>query len=268
MKKLKSFFIFCLVLTILFTNTISCFAYETDYDFLLNHGFSKDFLDSLTDEMLSRMRNGIGNDEVVSINTEIVYLSEKTNDNQQSRGTISENSLKLIITSSTICKLNTNSITRVLVSMTWEWEQGKPFIKNEDAIAVNWNSDIFCFYADSFWSMDLYKTLEVQEWKVLNEYTSPQELNQGGLGFLTELCSTSDQVGLYVGGQALFFLNPTEPMYVGKTHCTTININYVHDRSILPMSITFAYKGLAIEIEPSRNAYDSLAKACNVEFTR
>ena len=53
-----------------------------------------------------------------------------------------------------------------------------------------------------------------------------------------------------------------------KTHGTAINVNYVHDRSVLPMSISFAYKGLAIEIEPSRNAYDSLAKACNVEFTR
>ena len=55
---------------------------------------------------------------------------------------------------------------------------------------------------------------------------------------------------------------------VRKTPGTAINVNYVHDRSVLPMSISFAYKGLAIEIEPSRNAYDSLAKACNVEFTR
>lgn len=128
-KKLKSLFVFCLVLTFLFLNTFSCFAIETDYDFLLNCGFSKDYLDSLTDEMLSRMRIGIGHDEVASINTETVYLSENTSENLQARGTISEDSLKLIITSSTICKLNTNTITSVLVSVTWEWYNKKPYVK-------------------------------------------------------------------------------------------------------------------------------------------
>lgn len=268
MKRFKSLFTFCLVLTIFFSTIIPCFAVETDYDFLLNCGYSKEYLDSLTNETLARMRQGIGNDVVTSINLETVYLSENTTENAQSRGTISEESLKLNISASKICKLNTSTVTRVLVAVTWEWDYNKPLVKKEDAIAVNWNSDIFYFYADSFYSVDLYKTFETQEWKVLNEYTAPQELNQGGLGFFTELCSNSNYVPMYVGGQALFFLNPVEPMYDGKTHGTAININYVHDRSILPMSISFAYKGLAIEIEPSRNAFDSLAKACNVEFTR
>ncbi len=268
MKKLKSFFIFCLVLTILFTNTISCFAYETDYDFLLNRGFSKDFLDSLTDEMLYRMRNGIGNDEVASINTETVYLLENTSANPQARGTISEDSLELNISATTICKQNTSTITRVLLTVTWEWGLSKPLIKKDDAISVNWNSDVFYFHANVFYSVDLYKTYEAEEWKILNEYTAPQELNQGGLGFLTKLSDWGNYTPMYVGGQAIFFLNPTEPMYEGNTHGTGINVNYVHNRSILPMSINFVYKGFGIEIEPSRNAFDSIAKACNIEFTR
>lgn len=103
-----------------FFNTFSCVAIETDYDFLLNHGFSKDFLDSLTDEMLSEMRTSIGNDEVVSINTETVYLSENTSENLQARGTISEDSLELNIIATTICKQNTSTITRVLAIVTWE----------------------------------------------------------------------------------------------------------------------------------------------------
>lgn len=268
MKKLKSFFIFCLVLTILFTNTISCFAYETDYAFLLNHGFSKDFLDSLTDEILSGMRTSIGNDEVVSINTETVYLSENVTDNLQARGTISEDSLKLNISAATICKQNTSTITRVLVAITWEWYNKKPYVKKEDAIAVNWNSDIFYFHADSFVSMDLYKIFESSEWEIYNEYSSPKELNQGGLGFLTKLFNDSSPLPMYIGGQAMFLLNPTEPMYIGNTHGTGVNVNYVHNRSILPMSISFVYEGFGIEIDPSREAFDSIAKSCDIEFSR
>ncbi len=57
-------------------------------------------------------------------------------------------------------------------------------------------------------------------------------------------------------------------MYVGNTHGTGINVNYVHNRSILPMSISFVYEGFGIEIDPSREAYDTIAKACDIEFTR
>lgn len=268
MKKLKSLFVFLFSFNISFFNTFSCVAIETDYDFLLNHGFSKDFLDSLTDEMLSEMRTSIGNDEVVSINTETVYLSEDTSANPQARGTISEDSLELNISATTICKQNTSTITSVLAIVTWEWALNKPFAKKEDAISVNWNADVFYFYSNSFYSVDLFKSYETAEWNILNEYTSPLELNQGGLGFLTEIASTASPIPMYVGGQALFFLNPTEPMYVGNTHGTGINVNYVHNRSILPMSISFVYEGFGIEIDPSREAYDTIAKACDIEFTR
>lgn len=268
MKKIKSILCICLIFVLLFSMTVPCFATQSDYDFLLNCGFSKEYLDSLTVEILSRMRNGIGNDILVSTEIETIYLSENTNDNMQSRGTISENSLELKISASKICKKDTTTITRVLVLVTWEWYDRKPAVRKEDAIAVNWNSDIFYFHADSFYSMDLYKYVEDEDWIIHDELSSPKELNQGGLGFFTKLYNDSAPLNLYVGGQAIFFLNPSEPIYDGKTHGTGINVNYVHDRSVLPMSITFTYKSYSIAIETSREAFDSLAKSCNVEFTR
>lgn len=70
MKKIKSLVAVVCSLALLFLSAVPAFAsaqQQSPYDFLLSCGYSASFLDALSEEMLLKIYNAIGDNEVVGV---------------------------------------------------------------------------------------------------------------------------------------------------------------------------------------------------------
>jgi|GEM_PF-3694763 len=262
MKIIRSLLSATISLVIIILNIVPAFAFETAYDSLLQYGYSQNFLDSMSNEIIERMANQIGNDEeITNIYVKTVYLNE--NNGMQTYGMISEDSLALDISVAEICKKETNIITRVLVSISWDWAGTRPLQRFQDGITVNWDANLFAFYQDSFLAQDYGKSDEDEEWEVEGEYKRPAHHAQGGLGFYSQMSTTKKRTA----GAAIFLLEPKISIVSGSSEVTEINVNYVHDRSFLiPLNIGFNTIGLNVGFSINGNSYDEAADSVNFRY--
>ncbi len=111
---------------------------------------------------MQKMVDAIGDGYVDNIEIEQCSLSESTN---MSRSLIDEDDLNLQIATAIICKSGTTNITGVLISASWEWAEGKPSYRGKDAIAINWNYNVFSYEADTFYAVDVYKSNASDDWR-------------------------------------------------------------------------------------------------------
>lgn len=224
MKKIKALSSFIISVVFILTLIIPCFAEQTDYDFLLSCGYSAEFLDKLPKESYSRMRDAIGNYDVFVFEDD---LDEKPN---MARGAIDEEHLALDLEVAQLCQKDTNIINGYLVAATWTWAEGKPINNlNQDLISINWNAELLNIAGDgAFYSQDWYKESASGEEIVFRECTTPAASSQGGVGFYTELKWGKS----FLGGGMLLILETSQPMYVGSSYSSSINMEYAHDFSI------------------------------------
>lgn len=264
MKKFNKFFSIILALIIIILSVIPSFATESSYDFLFENGFSQNFLESIPDEMIEKLANQISNDvEITNVYRKTIYLYEDKSSKTQPRGAISEASLVLEIDAIEICKKDTDIINSVLVAISWDWAGTKPFQRWQDALTVNWDSNLFSFSEDSFYSVDSGKNNEDDEWIAEFEYTRASYHEQGGLGFYSKQSAKYERTA----GAAVFFLLPRVPMVSGSSQVTEINVNYVHDRSFLfPLNINFNTAGFQVCFDINRNSYDEAADSVNFRY--
>lgn len=224
MKRAKA--LTSVILSIVFFTTfiVPCFAEQTDYDFLLNCGYSAEFLDKLPKENYSRMREVIGNCDVTVIDD---YSNEKTN---MARGAIAEEDLDLELVVAEICQKDTNIINLYLVTATWAWAEDKPINNlNQDLITINWNAELLNIVAEGgFVSQDWYRESASSEKVVIRDCTTPAASSQGGVGFYTKL----EWGKSFLGGNALLLLETSIPMYKGTSHSSSVNMEYGHDFSL------------------------------------
>lgn len=238
----KSFFSLVLCISLLVVSVIPAFAAveeKSNYNFLLEQGFSESFLNKQTDEYLQKMVDFIGDNEIGDIETTVTRLYDS---DIATFGSINSSSLSLEIVSSAICKSGSNKIESILVSVEWEWAANKPAYRGKDAIAINWNSSVFA-YANGFYGQDVYKSNAGDDWTIFKEYDTLAKSNQGGIGHWTDLKA----VKKYVGGGMLFVLTPTSTMYKGSNYTTTINVEYAHSPVALSgLSISAAGVGIGL----------------------
>lgn len=253
-----------LVCILIFLTTVTGYAVEpaeSPYEALLQKGFTAEYLDSFTEQMIFEMYNVIQDNEVAYFQSETVFLTEG-NDGIQLQGMISQNSLKLEITAAAICRKNTNIITGVLVVITGEWSTGKPFYRRDDAVTVNWDPSLFTFIEDSFYAQECGRGDTDDEWICENEYTRPAEYVQGGLGYYTKLSGTYFTAGF----SSMFIIEPRISMIAGESKNTAINVNYVHDRSLWPLTIGFSVNGYSVGFEITGDGFDKAADTCNFRY--
>lgn len=183
---------------------------------------------------------------------------------------ISSNSLSLSIVSAEIYRKDTNIITSVMVMVMieWIWLNGKPTIRMTDSIAVNWDSSIFYLSSDGFFSQDKWRLLGIDSWAISNEYTRPAESNQGGIGYYTRLTSDPN-FRTEVGGDTLIILEPNAPMYSvsNPPYGTSINVNYVHNRSLVIPTLSFSKTGTTVSIDTILLS-DSASATSNFRYAR
>lgn len=183
---------------------------------------------------------------------------------------ISSYSLSLSIVSAEIYRKDTNIITSVIVMVMieWIWLNGKPTIRMTDSIAVNWDSSIFYLSSDGFFSQDKWRLLGIDSWAISNEYTRPAESNQGGIGYYTRLTSDPN-FRTEVGGDTLIILEPNAPMYSvsNPSYGTSINVNYVHNRSLVIPTLSFSKTGTTVSIDTILLS-DSASATSNFRYAR
>ena len=256
--------IFALTLSVIWMFTLGIYSSAednsvSDYQFLINQGYDEDYLDNLSEGAMQRMVELIGDGYVSDIEvTKTVFSSN----NSLTRDNINPDNLILEISTGTICQYGTNIITCILVSVTWEWGRWDPLYRGKDAIAVNWDEDLFIYSEDSFYAEDVYRFFKVNDWTVLNSSDIFSIANQGGIGYYTDL----EEWMTYVGGTMIFLLEPTEYMVEGNTYRTSITVEYAHEKSALT-GLSFSYKNFGIGIS-WENECDTMADTSTIKFSR
>ncbi len=217
---------------------------QSNYDFLLSQGYHANSLDNLTDSMMQKMVDAIGDNYVADIE---VKKYTGFNSAGLTRGTIDRDNLSFDIAVSTVANIHTNYITGVYITLSWEWVANKPLYRGQDAITLNWDKDVFSF--GTFVSYDLYKSNAGDDWSVFREVPDAAEVIQGGIGYYTDLKAFVK----YVGGNSLIVLVPKSPITVGTTLSTNINALYAHETSAISglgltildfgVSVSWLYEG-------------------------
>ncbi len=242
MKKNKRILAVVCVMTLLCLSIFpASAAQESPYEFLLRCGYSEEVLNTLPEDILLKIYNEIGDNEVIDVKEEVYYLDEGgVLSAVNPLGTIESSSLKITIGTGVINKKGTDQITGCLYSALWEWADNKPLIRIKDAVTVNWDASIFRL--SSFYAQDLGKNSQSEEFTIIKDYGDLSESNQGGLGHFTQLSSSYS----YVGGGMLVLLAPNAPMYNGDNYGTAINFNYVHNRNPLGLGLSFSLDGFGV----------------------
>ncbi len=242
-------------------------------DSLAAEGLSMGYLQSLTDSHIAMLyRDSYEYD--FSYEEKTVFMDENTDDNISSSevtplGHIDESMFKLKISRVTYLDVN-NRVSKVNIVINYEWLKD-PMIKKTDGISVNWDNSLFTFQADSFYSYDIL--VLAGESKKRNENTVPDLAQQGGIGYSAVL-GFNISAGAIIGrakGTASFYLLPTNLIYQSSSSSggsvSSINVNYVHDRTPLFGSISFTYAGFGVSISaPALN--DSSSASLNFYYKR
>lgn len=128
--------------------------------------------------------------------------------------------------------------------------------------------------AGSFKAIDYKKTVNSGgEWFAAYTYNNPVALTQGGLGYIARLSYSEQALGQSVGasahkGSASFILLPAVPMYyVKNAYTTSINVQYVHNKNLGSLSVSFDVLGAGVSVDVF-GLSDSVAKSLVVYYTR
>lgn len=264
------------------TLTTETITVDDKIDYLISHGMPEDFLENKDAEAIEYIYNSLYGEEFQFLGTETIKMSETSLSSEVlPLGVISESDMVLgISTSITLTSQGSKKVIKeVMVFVDYEWFNGKPMICKEDGISVNWDSGLFGFKPGSFHSSDYKKFLyeeygayKVSDWINSDYQINPTTINQGGLGYVVYLNrgnpppNTKDLYG--AKGNARFTLQPLGTIYDGNSRNTFINVEYAHNKNILPLvKIGFSCVGANVTIDLSTDSKDYVAKAIGVKYS-
>lgn len=256
-----------LVIVMCFTWFVPAFASTSPYEELQEKGFPAEYLDALTDDFLLKLCNELGDNDVDILSFEIQHLKETgSTTTVQPYGNISKDDMDLYVLAAAIYSSGTNKISGVLVTVNWEWKDGKPFFRLNDSISINWDSSVLYLASDGFYSRDKWRLTGINDgWVTTTEYTSPAVSNQGGVGYYTDLAYDAN-FNTDPGGDTMLILDPCSPMYRGSNNGTSINVNYVHNKILLTPSLSFSKSGPSVNINGSI-INDSASDTANIRYS-
>lgn len=256
-----------LVVVMCFTWFVPAFASTSPYEELQKKGFPTEYLDALTDDFLLKLCNELGDNDVDILSFGIQHLKETSSTTTvQPYGNISDDDMDLYALAAAIYSKGTNKISGVLVTVSWEWKNAKPFFRLNDSISINWDSSVFYLSSNGFYSRDKWRLTGINDaWVTTAEYTNPALSNQGGVGYYTDLHYDSS-FNTDPGGDTMLVLAPCSPMYRGSNNGTSINVNYVHNKILLTPSLSFSKSGPSVNITSSI-INDSTSRTANIAYS-
>jgi len=257
MKTLKALTSIIICIIIVFTSSAVSYAVNTEsesYKILLEHGFSEDYINNLTDTMIDKMAETIKKesdpeyvsdyDWLVSVGIPEEFISGLTESalkqiksalgdskvstlDYQSESAISNSNSDLPVKTLSVqlTDKSDKSVVGETVCIYWEWPINKPLIRTEDFITASWNKDTFCYNADSFYAEDYRRNDLNDKWTVSDSYKELSRISLNSLGHWTKLYTTKNQVGGFI----IFSLLPTHPINSETDYDRDVDIVYTHE---------------------------------------
>lgn len=274
MKKTKSILAIAFALIFMSLSVLPSFAVlanstETPYEHLLKCGYTEEFLNSISEEMLLKIYEATADNVVANVEESVIYLDEEGVPYLSNPlGTIDSNSLKIEIKIYELFKKDTNQLGGLLYTAEWEWGKNKPQVRHKDAITVNWDNNVFG--QEIFWAQDTARNSLSEEKIVLQGYDAPQNANQGGIGHSNDISFTYNYN--YVGGGMIICLDPSQPMFKSPNankniYNTKIYFNFVHNRNPLGLGVSITPGGFGFTID-SGALSDSISKSKGYSFSK
>lgn len=186
--------------------------YISDYDWLISVGVPEEFIDSLTESSLKKIRAYLSVGKVYALD---YSKGNKTNN-----------------TDVTVKRLNVQLIDETdgcvkseVVCAYWEWKLNTPLIREDDYICAKWNKDIFCYDSDSFYAEDYRRNKVDSPWTASDSYTALASITIDSLGHWAKIFGAKKQAG----GFMIFNLVPTHPIDYTADYDRSIEIEYTHE---------------------------------------
>ncbi len=255
MKKMKALISVIICIIIVFTTSAVSYAVNTEgesYKILLEHGFSEDYINNLTDTMIDKMAETIKEESdpeyitdyalLVSYGLPEELIKNLTDSSlKKLRDALEGNKISAVDYTAenetnnsdvTVKKLsvqlydkNSSTVNGEVVCIYWEWATNKPLIREEDYITASWNKDIFCYNADSFYAEDFSRDNTTEKWSVSESYSTLAHISHSSIGHWTTVFGAKKQAG----GVAIFSLSPTQPINAEEDYDRKIDITYTHE---------------------------------------
>ncbi len=201
---------------------------KTDnFDLLVSYGYSEDFLSKLTDTAYENLLFSVSGYEISDVSIEVLYLPDNTAENAE---------IILQRVTAVLKDADSSKIMGEAICLYWEWTDTPPVIREEDQISVQWNKDLFCYEADSFYAEDYSKDSADDPWTVSQSYTTLAHVNNNSLGHWTDLEAFDD----YLGGVMIFNLSATSPLDADSAYNDRVHIEYTHEAETLRAVLYFA----------------------------
>lgn len=289
MKVFRKFLTVCFAFAVAISCSMLTSAETTDetfevsvdekIEYLLSRGVPKSLIDDSNPMFINDMYTNFYGQDIIYLGSKTSTLSETKHPTNMSpySGYIPDSDMEFTVhTYANLVKDSTGTryrVDRVDVYINYEWTKGKPKLRSKDGISVNWESSLFSFKQDSFHSYDRKLSPLKNYWVISNQLTNPTTLNQGGLGYITNLeYGETDFDGTLLGslaikGNANFSLLPkSNSFYLSpETNNTTICAEYVHNTSLIN-TIGFSYNGFGITIKAPTSS-DSTTAAFTLYYS-
>lgn len=275
MKSFQKFVSYLLVFILVFIFPITSLTFDVSSNSirntLLDMGVPSSFIENKEDCDLYVLFNKLNGRNFHFYDSETVYLNTSDySGDVMPCGSLSEDDMTLTITKVDFTEYDSevgmNFLEEVMVFIDYRWlKQNAPFVKKDDGISVNWDSNVFTYLPGSFSATDYYMA-SLGVWSAGPTNNNPYIITQGGLGYYADLGYVLDSITHK--GTAFFSLVPRDPntYKYANGNATNINVQYVHDKTPLVGSISFTVYGVGISINaPVMN--DSAAKSIIYHYT-
>lgn len=276
-SKIKKCLSIIMAAFLLFTNiSLLSFASESQSNpnistmrqYLLEKGTPEDYLRRIPDYIVKDLYTSLyKSDDIVKISFSTQTHSSYPSLNISSSsplGMINEDNFSLTIGFFAHYSPSDNYLTQLGVLVLWNWSGGNPMVRNEDAIIINWDNNLFSLDSNYFAHCDYHENRSGERTE-FNATKSPSFIGTSGNSF-----------GLYSnvywglaenrGGVYSFTLRPKNlsSMYQGSTRNTSVAVTYYHDKRLPPLNIigpSFGLEGGSSITINTNNLTDSLAKS-------
>lgn len=207
-------------------------AQSSNYTYLLEHGFPRDFLDHRTSRELADLAGLCYHGQVAYGATSV---SSGCNRTWTPLGVIT--SLDMTLEISTVDKIATDPnghtyIVQHLVYISYEWANAMtPLVRKEDSFQVSWEPEVWGYMPDSFTHTDYLNGT------ALDTMTQP-DVDWSGLKYQTNFKAVSQVPGVLSGHTSFALLPSRNKLYPARTpgsrRYTNIIVNFAHDKNPVP----------------------------------
>ena len=238
--------------------------------YLLDSNIPSLYLESTSSEQIEHLYNDLYNQPFECGESTVLTLTETTN--VEARGTIPDEDMIFMITPIYMyTDYTTKQIEHVYITTAYRW-LNIPFYLKQDAVIVNWDSNIFTLEENSFYQYNYAETDAIEGLSYKLESYNAANITLSALAYNVQLGRIVDDTFSYpptkLYGSSNFNLIPAHnPTYYAPNHSvTSVTAQYRHNRNPFIGCIGFNIQGVFISFNTSVFT-DTVADSANIEYS-